>query len=472
MQKRTKIVITLGPASHDKAILKKLLNSGVDLVRLNFSHGNIEEHKEKFNLVKICAAELNKNIGILADLQGPKIRISSFEKGFVLLKKGSDFLLDLDCCKNSGNIDKVNVDFPQIIEESEVGQLLCLDDGKIVLKVEQINDRSLKTKVVTGGELKSKKGINLVGGGLSAGAITKKDRVDLKHACGMGVDYIALSFVKDSDDIKLAKKLIQKHNSSAQILTKVERVEAIENIDEIIDFSDGVMVARGDLAIEVGDAEVPAIQKNIIHKAKEAAKPVIVATQMMESMISNPIPTRAEMSDVANAVLDGADAVMLSAESAVGEYPLLAVEAMFRACVSAEKHKHLQYKTQVSKSLSRVDQAVAIATVMTANRLKIKAIVALTESGMTPLWMSSLQTNIPICALSRHERTLGLLSLYRGVIPIYFDVTKVNHSDINKSALDVIKKEKMVKKGDLVIITKGDYVGVVGGSNAMKILSI
>ena len=472
MQKRTKIVITLGPASHDKAILKKLLNSGVDLVRLNFSHGNIEEHKEKFNLVKICAAELNKNIGILADLQGPKIRISSFENGFVLLKKGSDFFLDLDCCKNSGNIDKVNVDFPQIIEESEVGQLLCLDDGKIVLKVEQINDRSLKTKVVTGGELKSKKGINLVGGGLSAGAITKKDRVDLKHACSMGVDYIALSFVKDSDDIKLAKKLIQKHNSSAQILTKVERVEAIENIDEIIDFSDGVMVARGDLAIEVGDAEVPAIQKNIIHKAKEAAKPVIVATQMMESMISNPIPTRAEMSDVANAVLDGADAVMLSAESAVGEYPLLAVEAMFRACVSAEKHKHLQYKTQVSKSLSRVDQAVAIATVMTANRLKIKAIVALTESGMTPLWMSSLQTNIPICALSRHERTLGLLSLYRGVVPIYFDVTKVNHSDINKSALDVIKKEKMVKKGDLVIITKGDYVGVVGGSNAMKILSI
>ena len=472
MQKRTKILITLGPASHDKVILKKLLKSGVDLVRLNFSHGSIEEHQERFNLVKSCSAELNKNIGILADLQGPKIRISSFENDSVFLKEGCEFLLDLDCCKNSGNEYRVNVDFPPIVEESEVGQLLCLDDGKIVLKVEQVNDRSLKTRVITGGELKNKKGINLVGGGLSAGAITKKDRLDLKQACSMGVDYIALSFVKNSDDIKLAKKLIRQHNSSAQVLTKVERVEAIENIDEIIDFSDGVMVARGDLAIEVGDAEVPAIQKNIVHKAKEAAKPVIVATQMMESMISNPIPTRAEMSDVANAVLDGADAVMLSAESAVGEYPLLAVEAMFRACVSAEKHKHLQYKTQVSKSLSRVDQAVAIATVMTANRLKIKAIVALTESGMTPLWMSSLQTNIPICALSRHERTLGLLSLYRGVVPIYFDVTKVNHSDINKSALEVIKKEKMVKKGDLVVITKGDYVGVVGGSNAMKILSI
>ena len=472
MQKRTKIIMTLGPASHDEEILKNLLLAGVDLVRLNFSHGSAQEHKEKFTLVKKCAAKLGKNVGVLADLQGPKIRIASFKNNAARLIAGQLFLLDLDCPKNAGDENRVNVDFPQIIEEAEIGQLLCLDDGKIVLKVEVINNRSLQTVVVTGGELKNRKGINLVGGGLSAGAITKKDRADLKIACELGVDYIALSFVKDSEDINLAKKLIQKQGSSAQILTKIERVEAIDNIEAIIKVSDGVMVARGDLAIEVGDAEVPAIQKKIIHMAKESAKPVIVATQMMESMISNPIPTRAEISDVANAVLDGADAVMLSAESAVGEYPLLAVEAMFRACVSAERHKIFQYKTQVPKVLTRVDQAVAIATVLTANRLNIKAIVALTESGMTALWMSSLQTNIPICALSRHERTLGLVSLYRGVHPVYFDVTKVKHAEINKAALAVLRQQKMVASGDLVIITKGDYLGVVGGANAMKILSV
>ena len=472
MNKRTKIIITLGPASSESKTLSNLINAGVDLVRLNFSHGTIEQRKKQFKTIKQCAQQQNKNIGILADLQGPKIRITSFAHTAVELKAGDEFILDLDCDSNSGTKQKINIDYPNLINEVSVEQMLCLDDGKIVLQIQSITSRTIVTKIITGGVLSSNKGINLVGGGLSAGAITEKDRKDLQAACDLGVDYIALSFVKDSHDINLAKNLIKQCGSTAQILTKIERVEAVENIEEIINLSDGIMVARGDLAIEVGDAEVPAIQKKLIHMAKQAAKPVIVATQMMESMISSPTPTRAEISDVANAVLDGADAVMLSAESAVGEYPVLTVEAMVRTCMSVEQHKNLQFKTKIPSCLSRVDQAIATATVYTANKLSIKAIVALTESGMTPLWMSNLQTNIPICALSRHSRTLGLMSLYRGVCPVYFDVTKVSHSQVNIAAIKALKQQSMVTDGDLVIITKGDYLGIEGGSNAMKIITV
>ena len=472
MNKRTKIVATLGPATDSPEVLFQIIDAGVDLVRINFSHGTIAEHQKRIEMVRECAAAQKKNIGVLADLQGPKIRVARFADGQALLTEGQTFNIDLNCDINLGNAQHVNVDFPDLVAQVSVGQTLCLDDGKIVLEVVDKTASYLVTIVKVGGVLKDHKGINLVGGGLAAGAITDKDRQDLIAACAFGVEYIALSFVKSVDDIALARKLAHDAGSDAHIIAKIERVEAVADIDAIIKVSDGIMVARGDLAVEVGDAEVPAIQKQLITQCKLLAKPVIVATQMLESMIHQPAPTRAEISDVANAVLDGADAVMLSAESAAGDFPVQAVQAMVRACVSVEAHQPRDQAKLMKKHSARVDEAVAMATIYTANRLPIKAIVALTESGRTALWMSSMRTSIPIFALSRHAKTLGRLTLYRGVKPIYFDVMQVTHAQVNAAVIKTLESLNVVAPGDFVIITKGDYMGVGGGANAMKIVEV
>ena len=472
MHKRTKIVATLGPATDAPDVLEPLIEAGVDVVRLNFSHGDVATHQARVTAVRACAKAQGRIVGILADLQGPKIRIGAFTSGAVELQSDQIFSLDTQCPMSGGDVQRVNLDYPELIHQVKTGQQLCLSDGKIVLEIVDVTAHAIQTRVQMGGVLKDHQGLNLVGGGLSAGALTDKDRSDLVAACAMGVEYIALSFVKHADDIVDAKQLIASEKAQVHVIAKIERVEAVEHIETILAVADGLMVARGDLAVEVGDAEVPALQKQLISQAKTAAKPVIVATQMMESMIHQPTPTRAEVSDVANAVLDGADAVMLSAETAAGEHPVEAVEAMVRACLGVEQHQPARSKILMEKTLSRVDEAVAIATIFTANRLDIKAIVALTESGRTPLWMSSIQTLIPICALSRHAHTLGWLALYRGVHPVYFDVMTLEHAQVNRSVIQALEAQGWVESGDLVILTKGDHLGQSGGANAMKIIEV
>ncbi|MBM93192.1 MAG: pyruvate kinase [Legionellales bacterium] len=472
MEKRTKIIATLGPSTDDPGVLSDLIASGVDVVRLNFSHGDVASHRRRVQNVRMCAQSQNRVIGILADLQGPKIRIGAFQSGSVMLTEGQAFRLDSRCEKAQGDESGVFLDYSALADQVNIHQQLSLSDGKIILSVTACSPGVVDTIVITGGELKDHQGINLVGGGLASGALTDKDRSDLSIACELCVDYIALSFVKDAQDILQAKALIQSSRSEAHVIAKIERLEALSHIESILNVSDGLMVARGDLAVEVGDAEVPAIQKQLIHQAKAAAKPVIVATQMMESMIHASTPTRAEVSDVANAVLEGADAVMLSAESATGAHPVGAVNAMVRVCLAAESHQPTRSKLLMDKELSRTDEAVATAAIFTANRLDIQAIVALTESGRTALWMSSIQTKMPIYALSRHDRTLGQLALYRGVHPIYFDVMPLNVHVLGEQVIEALKAQGWLHVGHRVILTQGDHLGESGGSNTMKVLDV
>ena len=476
LNRRTKVIATLGPATDDELSLSRLIDAGVDIVRLNFSHGSAEDHQKRFNLVKKIAEQKHKIIGVLADLQGPKIRVSSFKNGPVELTEGNEFILDAALSAGEGDEYKVGIDYKNLPQDVKKGDILKLDDGRITFSVEDIKGVQIICKVIVGGKLSNHKGINREGGGLSAKALTDKDKSDLAFALKMGADYIALSFPRDAADILEAKKLIEEHQKTpikAGLIAKIERTEAVHNIEEIIEASDGVMVARGDLAIEIGDAEVPVVQKEIIHLARALNKPVITATQMMESMMTSTVPTRAEVSDVANAVLDNSDAVMLSEETAVGKHPWLVVKAMSRVCQVAEK----QPRSQISQHrlechFERVDEAIAMATMYTANHLKIKAIIALTESGKTALWMSRIRTGIPIYALSRDQRTLGKLTLYRGVYPLFFDATHYGRDEVNIKAVAALEAAYIVEKGDLVIMTKGDHMGVGGGSNAMKILIV
>ncbi|WP_304985583.1 pyruvate kinase [Coxiella-like endosymbiont] len=476
MLRRTKIIATLGPATDDPSILEEIINEGVDVVRLNFSHDSHERHKKRIEMVREAAKKQERVIGILADLQGPKIRISSFKLGKIKLKKGNQFILDADLPPVEGTEGKVGIDYKNLPQDVKANDVLLLDDGRLKLIVQGVDGNKIICRVVVGGELSNHKGINRLGDGLSAESMTEKDIEDLKFVVNLNVDYIAISFPRDAEDVLKAKRLIQGYKGKAGVIAKIERAEAVKNIDTIIEASDGVMVARGDLAVEIGDAQVPLVQKDIIHRVRSLDKPVIIATQMMESMIHAFMPTRAEVSDVANAVLDNTDAVMLSAETAVGDYPVLAVGAMVRTCMASE----LQPRSHTSRHrveccFKRIDEAIAMATMYTANHLDIKAIVALTESGMTPLWMSRIRTAIPIYGLSRFDKSLGRMTLYRGVYPIKFDPTQYSQKEVNIvniKAIEVMEKQDLLKKGDLVILTKGDHMGVGGGSNAMKILTV
>lgn len=469
----TKIVVTMGPAlDHDDA-LRDVLRAGASVFRANFSHGIAEDHEKRIQKARQFAAELGHEIAILADLQGPKIRIARFKNKKIELKDGQDFTIDIDMDPQAGTTEAVGSDYLALPQDVCMGDTLLLDDGKIVLSVKDIIGNKVYCTVVVGGELSDNKGINRKGGGLSAPALTDKDRQDLKTAIRLGADYIAVSFPRSAADIFEARILIKAAKGHAKIIAKIERAEAIPVIDEIIRASDAVMVARGDLAVEIGDAEVPAVQKHIIRRSRALNKPVITATQMLESMIYSPVPTRAEVSDIANAVLDHTDAIMLSAETASGKYPAKAVEAMARAASAVEKHPEAYTITSEPEPVFKaVDEAIAMAAMYTANHLNIKAIIALTESGNTPLWMSRIRSGIPIYALSRSVATQRAMTLYRGVHPIAFDPTQFEGRELNKQVVACLQERGLVTQGDLVLITKGDQAGVHGKTNTMKIYEV
>jgi len=472
--RRTKILATLGPATETDEMLDRLVKAGVDVVRLNFSHGSPEEHKQRAEKVREVAAANGRFVGVLADLQGPKIRTQRFKNGVVELQEKSAFCLDTELDKNAGDQNQVGITYPELPNDVRDGDVLVLDDGRIVLRVSSVEGSRIHTTVVVGGELSDNKGINLKGGGLSADALTEKDKADIKVAAEIEADFVAISFPRNAGDVKLARKLLREAGGHGSIVSKIERAEALDNIDAMIEASDAIMIARGDLGVEIGDDRLPAVQKSLIKKARSLNCIVITATQMMESMRDNPIPTRAEVFDVANAVLDGTDAVMLSAETATGDFPVETVAAMSRICLNAEQQsKVLKSHHRMDLTFKQVDEAIAMATMYTANHLKVRAIAALTESGSTPLWMSRISSGIPIYSLSTHERTNRTVCLYRGVTPVDMPVIENNnHAAANEIAINVLLEEGVVQDGDLVIITKGDLMGTGGGTNAMKVVKV
>lgn len=473
MLRRTKIIATLGPSTDDPKMLENLVLAGVDVVRINFSHGKALDHEKRFMAIREMAVKHNRIVAILMDLQGPKIRVSKFKNGKILLVEGRPFCLDADLAVDAGDETTVGIDYKALPKDVESGDVLLLNDGLLELTVNKVQDNKIHCTVKVGGELSNNKGINRQGGGLSATALTEKDHLDIKQACQLGADFIAVSFPRNAEDIHAARALIKQANGTTGIIAKIERTEAVSAVDEIIEASDGIMIARGDLGVEIGDAELPAVQKWIIHQCRYNNKPVITATQMMESMVVSPLPTRAEVFDVANAVLDGTDAVMLSAETATGNNPDKVVAAMARICRGAEKTRIAMKSTQRMEFHShRVDEAIAMATMYCANHSDIKAIVALTESGSTPLWMSRIRSGIPIYGLSRSLNTLRRMSLFRGVYPISFDLSTMAPEEVNCAAIKQLEQQGIVSNGDWVIITRGDLLGVHGRTNSLKIVEV
>ena len=471
--RRTKIVITLGPSLDAPDMLERVILAGAVVFRANFSHGDISMHEARINSVRDIAARHGKTIAILVDLQGPKIRIGRFRENKIHLKEGQAFLLDTSMNEAEGDENGVSLAYKNLPRDVFANDTLLLDDGRLVLTVLKTEQTKIHCRVLVGGELANNKGINRLGGGLSAAALTEKDRAHIKEAVRLGADYIAVSFPRNGDDILEARALLNAAGGNPGIIAKIERSEAITNIVDIIKASDAIMIARGDLGVEIGDAELPAAQKKIIKLSRQFNKPVITATQMLESMTYSTIPTRAEVSDVANAVLDGTDAVMLSGETAVGLYPDKAVAAMDRICLSAEKHRRTQLMpSNKDQPLKFVDEAIAMATMYTANHLDITAIIALTESGTTPLLMSRVNSSIPIYGLSRHAPTLRRMTLYRGVYPLTFDATHIDRRILNQAAVQELQNQHILKNGNLVIITKGDLIGVHGRTNSLKIVTV
>ncbi len=471
--RRTKIVATLGPATESDEAVDSLMKAGVDVVRLNFSHGTAEEHKARADKIRRIGKENNRHLAILADLQGPKIRTEKFRDGHVELAIGERFCLNTECPDGEGDIEQVGVTYKKLPDDVQPGNILMLDDGRIVLKVVTVKGPRIECTVEVGGELSDNKGINLKGGGLTAEVLTDKDRADIKTAALINCDYLAVSFPRNANDMIQARTLLEAEGCKAGLVAKIERAEALENLEEIIGASEAIMIARGDLGVEIGDAKLPAIQKKLIRIARRLNCVVITATQMMESMRDNPIPTRAEVFDVANAVLDGTDAVMLSAETATGKFPSETVRAMSDICLNAEQQNTAaKSRHRIDDTFKRVDEAIAMAAMYTANHLDVRAIATLTESGSTSLWMSRISSGIPIFALSRHESTNRKVNLYRGVFPVFFPTVHTNHAEANMEAVELMKKHGTIADGDLVIITKGDLMGTGGGTNAMKIVEV
>ena len=473
MLRRTKIVATLGPASSSQKVLEDMIRAGVDLVRMNFSHGSAQDHMKRAETVRAAAAAVGRTVGILADLQGPKIRVRKFENDKIVLNKGDAFILDA-ALDGLGNQERVGLDYKELPNDVEIGTVLLLNDGMLEFHVTGVKGTEVHCVVVRGGVLSNNKGINRKGGGLTAPALTEKDMEDIKTAALIKADYLAVSFPRTGDDMRLARKLMEEAGGKSLLMAKIERAEAIPVLDDIIEASDAIMVARGDLSVEVGDAAVPGLQKRMIKMARAKNRLVITATQMMESMITNPIPTRAEVSDVANAVLDGTDGVMLSAETAVGDYPIETIEAMARICISAERElevpsssSHLQHE-----KFTRVDQSIAMSALYAATHLKVKAIVALTQSGSTTLWMSRTNAGVPIFAMTPVAETLSKVTLFGGVHPISFNSTSNDHSQTLRDAEDELLRLNLVSEGDLIVMTIGEAVGKTGHTNTMKIVKV
>jgi len=470
LPRAAKIVATLGPACSAPDVLLRMLAAGVDVVRLNFSHGRPADHIERAQLVRDSAQKLGREVGIMVDLQGPKIRIGKFAGGKVALESGQRFTLDAEC--ESGDADRVGLDYKELVHDVEPGAVLLLDDGLIKLCVEAVEGPRIVTRVVLGGMLSNNKGINQQGGGLSAPALTPKDMDDVKTAAMIDADFLAVSFPKTGNDMRLARELLRAAGGHALLIAKIERAEAIGALAEIIDASDGIMVARGDLAVEVGNAAVPGLQKRMIRMAREANKVTITATQMMESMIHAPVPTRAEVSDVANAVLDGTDAVMLSAETAAGRFPVETVETMAQICVEAEKSVVVEFDREVlTRAFTRIDQSIAMAALFTAFHLKVKAIASLTQSGSTALWMSRHNCGCAIYALTPEVASQRKMALYRNVRPLYFEQSE-DRDAVLRSAEDLLLAKGQVQQGDLIVLTVGEPMGKSGGTNTMKIVRV
>jgi len=472
-RRSTKIVATLGPASSDPEVLERMIRAGVDVVRMNFSHGTPDDHRARAQLVRDLCRKTGRTVGIMADLQGPKIRVGKFKDGRVTLSPGDRFVLDSEC--ELGDQTRAGLDYKELPQDVRPGDVLLLDDGKIVFEVEKVAGHEIHSRVRHGGVLSNNKGINRLGGGLTAPALTAKDMEDIRLAAGINADYLAVSFPKSGKDMYMARELLRAAGGRSFLIAKIERAEAVgrEAFEDILSACDGIMVARGDLAVEVGDASVPALQKRMIHLAREHNRLTITATQMMESMIASPVPTRAEVSDVANAVLDGTDAVMLSAETAAGKYPVETIEAMSRICVEAEKSQPLHLDREfLDRLFTRIDQSIAMAALFTAYHLKVKAIAALTESGSTALWMSRLNCGVPIYALTSQTSTRYRVSLFRDVSPITVSYQGHDREALLEDAESVLVKNGVVGPGDLIVISFGEPIGASGGTNTMKIVKV
>jgi pyruvate kinase len=465
MQRSTKIVATLGPASSSADVLTRMLAAGVDVVRLNFSHGTAADHEGRARMVRDSARSLGREVAIMADLQGPKIRIGKFAAGKVVLKTGQQFTLD--AARELGDEEGVGLDYKELTHDVAPGVILLLNDGLIRLRVESVRGTAIATRVEVGGALSNNKGINRMGGGLTA-----KDMDDMKTAVAIDAEYLAVSFPKNKEDMYMARQLLRAAGGRAFLIAKIERAEAINALEEIIDASDGIMVARGDLAVEVGNATVPGLQKRMIKLARERNKLTITATQMMESMIENPVPTRAEVSDVANAVLDGTDAVMLSAETAAGRFPVETIESMSQICAEAEKTESSELDRDfLNRTFTRIDQSIAMAALFTAYHLKVKAIAALTQSGSTALWMSRHNCGCPIFALTPEVSSQRRMALYRNVQPLYLEQGE-DRDAVLRAAEDLLVARGQVQRGDLIVLTIGEPMGKSGGTNAIKIVRV
>ncbi|HEX20060.1 MAG TPA: pyruvate kinase [Acidiferrobacteraceae bacterium] len=473
MPRRTKIVATLGPATDVAGVLDKLIEIGVDTVRMNLSHDTHKIHKKRADLVHDRAQAHGRPVGILVDLQGPKIRVGKFKNKQIILKEGDEFILDVDMDLDAGTQERVGVTYKELHNDVSRGATLLLDDGRIVLWVEKVEGNEIHCRVTIGGPLSNNKGINRQGGGLSATALTGKDREDIKFAAELDADYLAVSFPRTADDVNEARELFRAAGGKGGIVAKIERAEAIDEIESILEASDAIMVARGDLGVEIGDAAVPPIQKRLIKLARSHNIVVITATQMMESMIESPIPTRAEVSDVANAVIDGTDAIMLSAETAAGKYPVEAVQAMDRVCLVAEQtHEVTHSEHRMEVKFKRIDEAIAMATMYSANHLPVRAIASLTESGSTALWMSRISSGVPIYALTPHVETRRKVTLYRGVYPVGFELPSNDPAEVMQEAVDELRRRGAVRDGDIVVITIGEPLAKPGGTNTMKIVTV
>ncbi|MFA5911968.1 MAG: pyruvate kinase [Burkholderiales bacterium] len=473
MLRSTKIVATLGPASNDPATLERMFLAGVDVVRFNFSHGTADDHLQRAAVVREICRKTGRTVGIMGDLQGPKIRVGKFKDGKVTLKAGDAFILDAEC--ELGDERRAGLDYRELPRDVSAGDVLLLDDGRIEFEVERVSGNEVHCRVHHGGVLSNNKGINRRGGGLTAPALTTKDMDDIRTAAAIKVDFLAVSFPKSSADMYMARQLLRAAGGEAFLIAKIERAEAVAPgaLEDIMSACDGIMVARGDLAVEVGDASVPALQKRMIRMAREHNKVTITATQMMESMVASPVPTRAEVSDVANAVLDGTDAVMLSAETASGLYPVETVLSMSRICVEAENSAPVTLDREfLDRVFTRVDQSIAMAALFTAFHLKVKAIAALTESGSTALWMSRLNCGVPIYALTTRTSTRYRCALLRDTYPQMVSYAGDDREELLEEAENVLLRAGLVENGDLIVLTIGEPIGKAGGTNTMKIVKV
>ena len=472
-RRRTRIVATLGPATDPPEVLEAVLRAGVDVVRLNFSHGDPSGQVARGEAVRAMALKIGREIGILADLPGPKIRVETFATGKVQLKAGNRFDLVASLDAPPGDETQVGVSYLELPGDVKPGDVLLLDDGLVQLQVAEVQGERIINTVLTDGVLSDRKGLNKQGGGLSLGALTERDKELIGIVAKIGVDFIAVSFCRNAEDMNEARRIAREHGSDAALVSKIERTEAIENLEEIVEASDVVMVARGDLGVEIGDAELPGLQKKIIKAALAHNKVVITATQMLQSMVESPIPTRAEVLDVANAVIDGTDAVMLSAETAAGAYPVRAVEAMARICLGAER----QFETdadfsKAARNLERADQAIAMATMFLSEHVGVRAIVAMTESGGTARYLSRFRAKAPIYAVTRHDGARRQMALMRDVFPISFDSRGLTPREAARGSIRVLVESGTLAAGDRVVFTSGEHMETHGATNTLRLLEV